>query len=37
VTLASGQANPVSLALTTTQLIWANAGERALRRIQLPK
>jgi hypothetical protein len=37
VTLASGQGNPVSLALTTTQLIWANATEMTLRRMQLPK
>jgi hypothetical protein len=37
VTLASGQGNPVSLALTATQLIWANATEKTLRRMPLPK
>jgi hypothetical protein len=37
VTVASGQGNPVSLALTATQLIWANATEKTLRRMQLPK
>jgi hypothetical protein len=37
VTLASNQGNPVSLTLTTTQLIWANATEKTLRRMLLPK
>jgi hypothetical protein len=37
VTVASNQGNPVSLTLTTTQLIWANATEKTLRRMLLPK